>query len=212
MRPFAYGLAVRLYCSALLHYHNIAPLVNSFFVLLPLFHFALNQNLTNCLVWNPTDDYAYVNGRKTTVKCHLNSIPIFVNGVFEEPMSNGVYAYEQTTQGLYQVLSFSVTPTSIDGSSPGYYHARTLVSNSKIDVTNYDKVKLVSNAGTLEINTQNISGEYYVCVYLAGYENDNYLGICLSSVQQYFHTSLTAEQKVHSTSLTTISISEITVE
>ena len=74
--------------------------------------FAVNQNLTNCLVWNPQDDYAYVNGRKTNVKCGLTSVGVYVDGHYVENCETGVM-----TQATWapNVVAFTNDNTKLSG-------------------------------------------------------------------------------------------------
>ena len=168
MRPFAYGLAVRLYCSALLHQHNIAPLVNSFFVLLPLLHFALNQNLTKCAYWNSEDDYlyAYKDGvlTKGTLRLGLLHHYIFINDWQYQT------AYGTPTLNGFSPLSNYITveggkiKTNLIATNGYYCSLRTEPIEN-----NYNKIIIKGNFGTRTLDTSNFASVY---LYLLNYTNN----------------------------------------
>lgn len=72
----------------------------------------INQNLTNCLIWNPEDDYAYVGGRKTNLKAGLLSVGVYVDGHYVENCEIGVM-----TQATWapNVVAFTNDNTKLTG-------------------------------------------------------------------------------------------------
>lgn len=113
-------------------------------------------------MWNPTDDYAYVNGHKTAVKCYLNSLPLFANGNLQLPAESNQYNIGTgfTLKGGFNVQNNALVPT-VDVFNG---QCVTLVFTDSIDVTNYSKLKATTNYGTYELNLQSVSGSVYITV------------------------------------------------
>lgn len=115
--------------------------------------------------WNPTDDYAYVNGRKTNVKCGLNSILVYHNGTFGVDVENGIYRVDSSFTS-YAPQAFVNNGTILKTSSDMYpvYKQTTLVATDAIDFTNYNTVKVVTNQGTFTTDVSNVNQIAYLCL------------------------------------------------
>lgn len=166
-------------------------------------------------MWNPTDDYAYVNGRKTAVRCGLNSILLYHNGTFGQPYDNGVYSSHSS---LGTPMSFVNTGAILKTSADMYPSGKqtTLLFTDTIDFSTYSKVKVVTNQGTVEVDLTNVNTSAYlgICAYNDGGRK---FGVYVSPNQQYFgyHSTDYAYQEIGLTATdvsTTFSISEIVVE
>jgi hypothetical protein len=169
----------------------------------------VNQNLTTKVpIWNPTDDYYYVNGKRS-IKAWLNSVDVWVNGVFGIDIANGQYNFS----GNYPKTSFAVNGNLLQytGASASTTLA-TLVSENLIDFTNYSHVYVKTNSGNIDMNVSEISGQHYLC-FIAG--NTNGAGIAATALisdtkEGFGYYPIT--QSGLQTAVTTISINEITIE
>ena len=104
-----------------------------------------------------------------SIRAFVNSIAVFVGGVFGINVENGVH----------KSTAASVAPVAfvLDGTNNAIYRnintpagtQATLVSEEEIDFTNYSRITLVSNAGTISVDVSGYSGLGYLalCAWIA---------------------------------------------
>lgn len=173
---------------------------------------AINQNLTQFVpIWNPTDDYYYVNGNRS-IKAWLKSVNVWVNGSFGVACGNGVY-YRNSQ---YSPTAYTVSGNNLTGTvNASQYKTATLVTEETIDFTNYNTVIVKTNRGNLSINVSNITGAFYLFFDLepAGSTGEK-LTVGLSTAKQNFRnyevSGITGNTL--QVNYTTLSITEIVVE
>lgn len=166
-------------------------------------------------MWNPQDDYAYVNGHKTALKCYLNSIPIFANGIFGVDVENGVYGSASNTPAV-NIEAFNITDNNIVSTLSINGHQATIVSEDLINFTNYSTVTITTREyGELTLNVSSYSGTGYL--WLSFYRTSNaYTGFWfgVSSTKTAFGQSIINNLKTTTSegpSILTIHITEITI-
>ena len=164
---------------------------------------SLNQNLTKTLIYNPQDDYFYLNGVKTIYRGYQNVLVIFANGTFGKAMSNGVY---HVTSAITAVAPFTITSSSINGTAQQAY--QTLVTNDLIDFSSYDYLKMKTNLGDITVNLGTISSSGYVTVALG----NSYLALNAVSEKENFLQHSLAQGTLNVSSGTNVIITEITLE
>lgn len=164
-------------------------------------------------MWNPTDDYAYVNGHKTAVKCYLKSTPIWANGDFQIEVENGVY---KPSAGFTLVSNFGVDGNTLYTNPTQQSTGSTILSKNMINVDNYSKIKMRSNVGDLEVNISAITGNAYLWamgVYTAA---GRYVGVGLSRTKANFNEQanyiIGLDTSAHSLASGRLEIYEITLE
>lgn len=120
-------------------------------------------------------------------------------------MSNGVYAFESGRS----VGAFTLQSNSIKSQLSNSSVANTLVSDLKIDVTNYSMLTVkTTNVGIVNVDVSALVGEYYLCLYATPIE----LGVTLSTTQQNFHSNKVANGNTSNyASNTAVYVSEITL-
>ena len=165
--------------------------------------------------WNSTTDRFEVlkNGSWVqSIRAFVNSLAVFVAGVFGITMDNGAY----NPSGSTTATAFTLANDAIESNSQQY---NSLVSDSKIDFTNYAAVKVKYVIGTdpeqtLTVNVSALSGEYYLALgvnRLATVTNST-LDVILSSTKENYATSQAAQQTATATGNQKFTITEITVE
>lgn len=182
---------------------------------------ALNQNLTQFVpIWNPTDDYYYVNGKRS-IKAWLNSVPVWANGEFGIEVDNGTHSFSSSAPNRD---AFTISGSSLVRASTVRDMVRTtLVSKEEIDFSNYSLVTVkTSSTNDITLNVSNFNSVGYLCVYTnrassaqAGVYTYAF-GVCISSAKDNFYdnvvNSLVAQQNANITGEQNVSISEIKIE
>ena len=167
------------------------------------------------MIYNPTDDYFYLNGVKTIYRGYQNAIAIFENGVFNVDIYNGVYKGRavQTLEGGFAIENNVVKCTLPSTGSSGSTKVRTLFTHA-IDATNYDYVKIQSNKGETVLNISALSGTVYIGfqTYNNGTNPASTSAYVVSELQNYADNNYILADSVIDSTATLVSISEITVE
>lgn len=167
--------------------------------------------------WNPTDDYAYVNGRKTNVKCGLNTIDLYNQGTFNAPYDNGIYRVNGVFTS-YAPEAFVNTGAVLKTASDRYPNGKqtTLVFYDAIDLTNYRTLVVTTNQGTLEVDLTNVNQSAFIGITVYNSGGQRYFACSVATQKQDFVAdaySLAHEVKAltQTDTSTTFSISAITV-
>lgn len=178
---------------------------------------SLNQNLTTRVpIWNPTDDYYYVNGKRS-IKAWLNSVPVWANGVFGIDVDNGTHAWDSDRHTAFTITANKLVRL---GTTPILTRA-TLVSTDLIDFTNYSLVTMITSIGTATLNVSGITGSYYLGLWAniasdSSPTNNLRAAICLSRAKDNFGnaSNLVTSQSLMANGASTvdISITEIVIE
>jgi hypothetical protein len=149
---------------------------------------SLNQNLTKTLIYNPQDDYFYLNGVKTMYRGYQNAIAVYVNGVFGIDVENGAYSYN----GSDTVYVFENTNNELTGLINTSSNERTIVSKNIIDFTNYDYIKVTdASIGEVTLDVRNLNNTGYLWItFLQNYMGERSLRVGVSSTKQAFGTTV----------------------
>jgi hypothetical protein len=175
---------------------------------------ALNQNLTiRNTRWNPTTDRFEVlkNGSWVqSIRAFVNSIAVFVAGVFGIEIENGVY----TSISGYSGYPFNITSSDINTGNLASGQGCTLVSAASINFSNYSKIKAIVDGSEKELNISGVSGVGYLGIGVTDSMGTNYLTISAIRSKQ---NNFTASANVYETQSYTLSgsnthITEITIE
>jgi hypothetical protein len=124
---------------------------------------SLNQNLThNVMIYNPNDDYFYLDGVKTIYRGYKNAIVLFANGLLNSEANNpGTQLGNLAPKAFVNngtVLVANITTSQLSPSQ-GY----TLTYNKLINFASYNKVTFKSNAKNTELVLP-ASGTGYISV------------------------------------------------
>lgn len=173
---------------------------------------SLNQNLTQTLIYNPQDDYFYLNGVKTIYRGYQNAIPVFANGNFNIPVNNGSYSWETTWAGYVQ--PFAISGGNLVG-SPDSSKMYSVTSDSAIDFTSRDSIEVTMNGAVHTLNVSDVSGSGYLYVGLVKYTSNTdktlYIAVCSSKSNAMGSNAIKHLQRDVGTA-TTFNISSIIVQ
>lgn len=120
---------------------------------------SLNQNLTQRVpLYNPADDYFYLNGNKLPYRGWQTAVAVFIDGTFGVEVFNGDYM----TAG-YAGEPFTVVSDALEVNLPylSPAHEKTLVTEA-IDFTNFSTVTVKTNKGNMTLNVSGITGNAYL--------------------------------------------------
>lgn len=167
---------------------------------------AIPQQQSVNVRWNSTTDRFEVlkNGNWVqSIRAFVNSLAVFVAGVFGVTMSNGVY---HATAGD-TVAQFTLANDTISASSSNQ-NKKTLVTDDAIDFTNYSKIKVASTAGNITVNIPSGTTNGYLYLLLTGTS----LQAGISSVKENFQTNAIIYEDALVTAGTSVDVTEIVVE
>ena len=167
--------------------------------------------------WNSVTDRFEVlkNGSWVqSIRAFVNSLAVFVAGVFNIGVSNGVY---KATAGNTQANAFQkpndvlTAPVNIMALNIPV----TLVTDDLIDFTNYASVKITENGVVRTFDVSGYTGSAYLC-YRASLDSNNHIvgAAMLSTTKENFESNVADNMKQANKDFGTTSlvISEITIE
>lgn len=183
---------------------------------------ALNQNLT-CRYNAQTDRFEvlYNGSWVQSIKAFIQSIAVWVNGVFGIEVDNGTHSFSSSAPNRD---AFTISGSSlVRASTVGDTVRTTLVSKEEIDFSNYSLVTVkTSSTNDITLNVSNFNSVGYLCVYTNRASSAQYgvyiyaFGVCISSAKDNFYdnvvNSLVTQQNANITGEQNVSISEITIE
>lgn len=150
---------------------------------------SLNQNLTKTLIYNPQDDYFYLNGVKTIYRGYQNAIAVFVNGQFGVEVDNGG-TVPQSAYGASIAFNVSNNRLYYASSAVGTNKHCSILTKNRLDVTNYSTLKVKYMGSLYTLSVADRTGEYYIGVEVL---YDKYIRLCITPVNSDWWNNASAK-------------------
>lgn len=175
---------------------------------------ALNQNLTKINTTTKTL-WGYINGVWVDlhIRAYYDSIPVYVNGVFGIAVDNGVY---KSSTAFGTPKAFTNANNQLQTGSLSNAQECTFVSQDTINFSQYNRVKVTTNLGTIVCDVSQVNEPKYLAVAITNYGGGVYTDICaITAKQQGYNMSTNVAADAYDsahTGVTSAVITEIVVE
>lgn len=162
--------------------------------------------------WNSVTDRFEVlkNGNWVqSIRAFVNNLPIWYGGVFGVPVLNGNYrSSANMTPSAYTLAGTNLSTGTMENNTE-----RSLITDQKIDLTNYSTIKVVTNLGTVTRDISSVSGSYYVAIPTKFYVNTElYIIVTSTTGNDYQNGDVDSATTRTFTGANGLTISEITLE
>lgn len=114
-------------------------------------------------------------------------MPIYADGVFKTAVDNGTHKPNSQTQNP---SAFNNTGTALVGTASSSIPI-TLTTTDAIDVTRYDRIKIVANGTEYSCDISSESGLRYLYTFISGVSNP-YLQVGLTTSKDDFQVNRTS--------------------
>jgi hypothetical protein len=135
------------------------------------------------MIYNPQDDYFYLNGNKTVYRGYQTAIAVFVNGNFSVAVQNGG-SVPQSAYGSSYAFNVRDGKLYYNGGAVGTNKHCSVITQEKYDLTNYTYLKANYMGTTYTLTISDKTGEYYIAVEVL---YDVYIRLCVTPVNSNWY-------------------------